>query len=77
VNDQCNSARIGMRDVVASWLVCLALVLFAFVSLGDRTRGPQPEQVLAPSAAATAPEYFSNGANKAPSSPVSMAVGHC
>ena len=77
MNDRPNSVFVGIRDVVASWLVCLAIVLLGFVSLGGSTRAPQEEWAAAPSAAVRSQQNFPMGANKAAPPTVSMAVRHC
>jgi hypothetical protein len=77
VNDWSSSVYIGIRDVAASWFVCLAIVLLGFVLLGGSTHAPQEEWAAAPSAAVTGQQIFSAGANKASSPTVSMAVRHC
>jgi hypothetical protein len=74
LNDRPNSVFVGIRDVVASWLVCLAIGLLGFVSLGGSTRAPQEEWAPASSAAQ---QNFPMGANKAAPPTVSMAVRHC
>ena len=77
MNDRSNSVSVGIRDVVASWLVCLAIGLLGFASLGGITRAPQKEWAPAPFAAVTGQQNFAVGANKAHSPAVSIAVRHC